>query len=196
MMLPGGSGLLGTPPTGKTRAEAHGTSAWAAVPRPRAVSPPSEAGANKVSPLPRVIPALAPSARGNGQLAAEAQEDAGSPAGQRVNEVILDRGDRELEVVNRGGVDPRCPVEDLWSDSNWRCRNVVDVTEQLIHVHVLGSESRAQDIVRARHDLNRHALQVGMDSAGRDEHRLAGLQCDRGQQQRRHHPGITRISLG
>ena len=66
---------------------------------------------------------------------------------------------------------------------------------QLVHVDVFGSEAGPQDIVRARHDLDAHPVQVGVHPAGRDVHRLARLEGDCVEQQRRDDAGIARTRM-
>ena len=70
---------------------------------------------------------IAVNRRGDGELTAKAQQDPGAAAGQRMNEVVIDLRDRELEVVHRCVEHLRGPVEVLGDDKDGRGGDVVDV---------------------------------------------------------------------
>src|SRR6185436_18022912 len=72
----------------------------------------------------------------------------------------------------------------------------VEEPEQLGHVDVLAGEAGANHVVGVGEQLDPGAVQVGVQAAGRHEHRLAGLQHRVPHQQQGDHANVARVVGG
>ena len=81
-----------------------------------------------------------------------------------------------MERRARRLVGPFARGDERRSDDGIVERGEVDDGEELVDVDVLGGQSTAHHVVAAGHDLDAGAEQVGVDVAGVEEDRLAGLQ--------------------
>src|SRR6185369_13794459 len=72
----------------------------------------------------------------------------------------------------------------------------VEEPEQLGHVDVLAGEAGADYVVGVGEQLDPGAVQVGVQTAGRHEHRLAGLQHLVPHQQQGEHANVARVVGG
>ena len=72
----------------------------------------------------------------------------------------------------------------------------IEDVEELVDVDLLRRQPAAHDVVAGAHQLDAGAVEVGVEVAGAEPQRLARLQPDQVEQQRRRHAGVVGVALG